>query len=165
MLEHGGHKRKFPERDGAPRADHDKRANQRQAKLAPDRPPQAGYIIITAALGMAVLFVLMVTGVLAPGAYIGASLAFAALAFVYFLTAVTTAQPRGRMPAAETCPWQSEGRACPDHAGQRASTCPLQICTGRFSAAGHPAAWLGGRDRRQEITQRPAPRKARLAPI
>ncbi|MCC5981053.1 MAG: histidine kinase [Oceanicaulis sp.] len=84
--------------------------NKDRVRLAPDRPRRRD-IVITAALGMAVLFVLMVTGVLAPGAYIGASLAFASLAFVYFLTAVTTAQPRGRMPVAEPARPSEDGLA------------------------------------------------------
>lgn len=63
----------------------------------PDRPRRRD-IVITAMLGLVVLFVLMASGVLEPGAYAGASLAFAALAFVYFLTAVTTAQPREAAP-------------------------------------------------------------------
>lgn len=69
------------------------------ARRTPDRPRRRD-IVITAVLGLVVLFVLMVSGVLEPGAYLGASLAFAALAFVYFLTAVTTAQPRDAAPPA-----------------------------------------------------------------
>lgn len=70
-----------------------------RAVLTPDRPRRRD-IVITAVLGLVVLFFLLVSGVLEAGAYIAASLAFAALAFVYFLTAVTTAQPRGSAPPA-----------------------------------------------------------------
>ncbi|MFN3835318.1 MAG: sensor histidine kinase [Glycocaulis sp.] len=65
-----------------------------QTRRAADRPRRRD-IVITAILGLVVLFVLMAAGVLDPAPYAGASLTLAALAFVYFLTAVTQAQPRG----------------------------------------------------------------------
>ncbi|MGP1276205.1 MAG: sensor histidine kinase [Caulobacterales bacterium] len=63
----------------------------------PDRPRRRD-IVITAVLGLLVLFVLMAGGVLEPAAWLAASSAFAALAFIYFLTAVTRTSPR---PAAQ----------------------------------------------------------------
>lgn len=79
------------------------RPAEQERKRAADRPRRRD-IVITASLGLLVLFVLMVAGVLPPAAYMAASLAFAALAFVYFLTAVTAAQPRGNTPAVQLVP-------------------------------------------------------------
>jgi two-component system phosphate regulon sensor histidine kinase PhoR len=70
---------------------HDTRT--RWPRTTPDRPRRRD-IVITAVLGLIVLFVLMAGGVLDLGPFLAASLAFAALAFVYFLTAVTQASPR-----------------------------------------------------------------------
>ncbi|WP_429912002.1 sensor histidine kinase [Glycocaulis sp.] len=71
-------------------------ANEKPAARTPATPdrPRRRDIVITALLGLLVLLVLLVGGVLAPGAWLAASLAFSALAFVYFLTAVTRVSPR-----------------------------------------------------------------------
>ncbi|AZU03007.1 phosphate regulon sensor protein PhoR [Glycocaulis alkaliphilus] len=64
-----------------------------RTRTTPDRPRRRD-IVITALLALVVLLVLLVGGVLAPGAWLAASLAFSALAFIYFLTAVTRAAPK-----------------------------------------------------------------------
>lgn len=71
----------------------------RGTRRTPDRPRRRD-IVITALLGLIVLFVLMAGGVLDAGAWLAASLAFAALAFIYFLTAVTRAAPHPSTQAA-----------------------------------------------------------------
>ena len=67
-------------------------------RRTPDRPRRRD-IVITAILGLVVLFVLMAGGVLEAGAWLAASLAFAALAFVYLLTAVTRSAPHASVQA------------------------------------------------------------------
>jgi len=67
-------------------------ANNSWTRRTPDRPRRRD-IVITALLGLVVLFVLLASGALDPSAWLAASLAFAALAFIYFLTSVTSVSP------------------------------------------------------------------------
>lgn len=77
-------------------------------RRTPDRPRRRD-IVITALLGQLVLFVLMASGVLDPGTWLAAALASAALAFVYFLSAVTRISPdRSAQRAAPVRPRETE---------------------------------------------------------
>lgn len=65
----------------------------------PDRPRRRD-IAFTAVLGIVVLAVLAMAGEVTPGGFLAAALALAALAFVYFLTALSAAEPVQKASAA-----------------------------------------------------------------
>lgn len=71
------------------------------AKPNADRPRRRD-IAITGALGVLILAVLLAAGTIDFAPFLGASLALAALAFVYYLTALTSAQPEAPPLASQT---------------------------------------------------------------
>jgi len=78
--------------------------------LKVDRPRRRD-IAFTAAIGIAVMVVLAASGELSLAAMLAGGGAFAALGFVYYLTALTTAEPNPR-PAATVAPRDLDGEAC-----------------------------------------------------
>lgn len=59
----------------------------------PGNRPRRRDIVLTVSLGLAVMAVLAASGELTVAAFFGGGLAFAALGFVYYLTALTAAEP------------------------------------------------------------------------
>ena len=78
-------------------------------RLTGDRPRRRD-IALTASIGLSVMLVLTLAGELSAGAFLGGSLAFIALGLIYYLTALTTAEPRPR-PATVNTPRDLEGEA------------------------------------------------------
>ena len=78
-------------------------------RMTGDRPRRRD-IALTASIGVVVMLVLAVAGELSGGAFLGGAAAFIALAFVYYLTALTTAEPNPR-PLAVNAPRDLEAEA------------------------------------------------------
>jgi len=75
-----------------------------------DRPRRRD-IALTVTIGMAVMLVLTIAGELSLAAMFGGAMAFAALGFVYYLTALTNAEPQSK-PAAAIAPRDLDAEAC-----------------------------------------------------
>ncbi len=71
----------------------------RTPRKTPDRPRRRD-IALTASLAVLIMAVLAVAGELQPGVFVAGSLAIAGLAAVYYLTALTAAEPSPRPAAA-----------------------------------------------------------------
>lgn len=80
-----------------------------QKRLKGDRPRRRD-IALTASIGLSIMLVLTMAGELSAGAFLGGALAFIALGFIYYLTALTTAEPNPR-PMAVNAPRDLEGEA------------------------------------------------------
>ena len=80
-----------------------------QKRLKGDRPRRRD-IALTASIGLSVMLVLTMAGELSGGAFLGGGLAFIALGLIYYLTALTTAEPHPR-PTAVNAPRDLEGEA------------------------------------------------------
>ena len=78
-------------------------------RLTADRPRRRD-IALTASIGLSVMLVLTFAGELSAGAFLGGGLAFIAVGLIYYLTALTTAEPHPR-PAAINTPRDLEGEA------------------------------------------------------
>lgn len=69
--------------------------NTSTKRMTGDRPRRRD-IALTASIGVTVMLVLAMAGELSAGAFLGGGTAFIALGFVYYLTALTTAEPNPR---------------------------------------------------------------------
>ncbi|MGJ3231208.1 MAG: hypothetical protein ACFE0P_05375, partial [Oceanicaulis sp.] len=75
-------------------------ADLRRASKSSTARPRRRDIVVTAALGVAVLAVLGLSGELAGAAFAASALAVCALAAVYYLTALSAIEPAPRPSAA-----------------------------------------------------------------
>jgi len=114
------------------------RAPQSRAPSRRSDRPRRRDIALTVGLGVAVMAVLAFSGELSPGAFLSAGLAFAALGVVYYLTALTAAEPSPAPPVA-----QARREASPDTSEFMLERLPIPVLLigpgGRIERA-NPAA-------------------------
>ena len=103
----------------------------------PDRPRRRD-VAATCGLGVLILAVLLAAGTIDFAPFFGASLALAALAFVYYLTAITSAQPQA-VPAAVR-PVRPAGAEVAELMLERISVPVLLIGVGGRIERANPAA-------------------------
>lgn len=107
------------------------------AARTPDRPRRRD-IVITAGLGLSILIVLLSVGVIDLLPFLASAAALSALAFVYLLTAITSAQP---LPARAPVPaHKSGGDSLADAMLDRLETPVLLIGPGGRIERANPAA-------------------------